>query len=106
MGHHCACRPSKRESDRSVSTEASNGVVTLAAVGLLPSNPRLERTGRPTAHHGRAARAAGRSAEGLSYLQEAKQIDPYFDPSWFWPYVGIAHFVQHEYGEAVANLSR
>ena len=33
MGHHCACPASKRESDRSVSTEASNGVVTLAAVG-------------------------------------------------------------------------
>src|SRR2546427_241625 len=35
MGHHYACRPSKRESNRSVSTEASNGVVSLAPVGRL-----------------------------------------------------------------------
>jgi hypothetical protein len=29
-----------------------------------PANPRLERTGRRTVHHGRAARAAGRSTAG------------------------------------------
>ena len=65
MGHHCACGPSKRESDRSVSTEASNGVDPLAAVGrLLPSNQRLERTGAQPARHGRAAVGAGRSTAG------------------------------------------
>ena len=35
----------------------------LAAVSG-PSNPRLERTGRRTVRHGRAARAAGRSTAG------------------------------------------
>jgi hypothetical protein len=65
MGHHCACRPSKRESDRSVSTEASNGVGTLAAVGrLLPSNQRLERTGARPSRHGPATVGAGRSTAG------------------------------------------
>src|SRR5437016_11308941 len=65
MGHHCACPPSKRESDRSVSTEASNGVVTLAAVGrLLPSNQRLERTGARLARFGRSSVGAGRSTAG------------------------------------------
>ena len=65
MGHHCACRPSKRESDRSVSTEASNGIVTLAAVGrMLPSNQRLERTGTRAGRHDPAAVGAGRSTAG------------------------------------------
>ena len=67
MGHHCACRPSERDADRAVSTEASNGVVTLAAVGrLLPSNQRLERTGAQPAHHDRAVVSAGRSTAGRS----------------------------------------
>src|SRR3989442_15455355 len=49
MGHHCACRPSKRESNRSVSTEASNGVVSLAPVGrLLPSKPAVGADRRAT----------------------------------------------------------
>src|SRR5436309_8233237 len=67
MGHHCACRPSERGSNRFVSAEASNRVVALDPVGrCLPSNPRLERTGRRPVRHGRAARAAGRSTAGRS----------------------------------------
>ena len=48
MGHHCACQPSKRESDRSVSTEASNGVITLAAVGRLLTANGIQRGRFPT----------------------------------------------------------
>src|ERR1051326_839580 len=37
---------------------------TVSPPSSAPSNPRLERTGRRTAHHGRATRAAGRSTAG------------------------------------------
>jgi len=39
-------------------------VTSHPAKKAAPANPRLERTGRRTAHHGRAARAAGRSTAG------------------------------------------
>ena len=44
--------------------EACSSAQSDASVAVVPSNPRLERTGRRTARQGRVARAAGRSTTG------------------------------------------
>jgi adenylate cyclase len=48
----------------------------------------------------------GRAAEGLALLQEARRVDPYFGPGWYWRSVGIAEFVLGRYGDALADLER
>jgi adenylate cyclase len=48
----------------------------------------------------------GKPEEGLARLQEAKQYDPFFNPSWYWPRVGICHFLCRRYEEAIAALKR
>lgn len=48
----------------------------------------------------------GKPEKGLEYLRQAKRIDPYFDPSWYWPMVGLAHFVAGKYDEAISALNR
>jgi adenylate cyclase len=47
----------------------------------------------------------GDPEKGMAYLKEAKVIDPFFDPTWYWPCVGIAHFVTRQYPEAISALS-
>jgi adenylate cyclase len=34
----------------------------------------------------------GRPAEGIGYLKEARLLDPFFEPSWFWSSIAAAHF--------------
>ncbi|HEX6118864.1 MAG TPA: adenylate/guanylate cyclase domain-containing protein [Dongiaceae bacterium] len=48
----------------------------------------------------------GKPEEALEYLHRARQIDPYLAPSWYWPIVGVAHFVAERYDEAVFALNR
>jgi adenylate cyclase len=48
----------------------------------------------------------GMPTEALSCLQEAKLMDPYFDPNWYWRVVGLAHFVARRYDEAIATFGR
>jgi len=48
----------------------------------------------------------GRPDESIGYLKEAKRLDPFFDPTWYWPTVGAAHFAARRYGEAIAAFSR
>jgi len=46
----------------------------------------------------------GRAEEALAHLHDARRIDPYFGPSWYWPALGVAQFVLHRYREALAEF--
>jgi tetratricopeptide (TPR) repeat protein len=48
----------------------------------------------------------GKPAEGVKYLEEAKRLDPFFDPSWYWPALGGAYFIERRYDDAIAALGR
>ena len=34
-------------------------------------------------------------------LEQAKRVDPYFDPSWYWHLLGAAYFNARRYDDAV-----
>ena len=42
----------------------------------------------------------------MGYFNEAKLLDPFFDPTWYWSDLGIAHFIARRYDEAIASLGR
>ena len=48
----------------------------------------------------------GRAEEGLALLQEARRVDPYFGPAWYWRSVGVAEFLLGRYADALAALER
>jgi len=72
----------------------------LKAVELDPNNAAR------VASLGDVCTSLGRPEEGIEHLKEAKRLDPFFDPTWYWPIVGVAHFVARRYDEAIADLSR
>jgi TolB-like protein/DNA-binding winged helix-turn-helix (wHTH) protein/tetratricopeptide (TPR) repeat protein len=45
---------------------------------------------------------AGQAEEALTWSARAKQIDPYFDPPWYWRQAGRAYMVLRRYQEALA----
>ena len=48
----------------------------------------------------------GRSAEALEWFDRARQIDPFFDPPWYFRSIGQALMNLHRYGEAIAMLEQ
>jgi TolB-like protein/class 3 adenylate cyclase len=48
----------------------------------------------------------GESEKAIACLMEAKSLDPFFTPSWYWAELGVAHFITRRYGEAIASLRR
>jgi TolB-like protein/Tfp pilus assembly protein PilF len=48
----------------------------------------------------------GRPAEALKSFDEAKLLDPFFNPTWYWPELAVAHFVAERYDEAIAAFER
>jgi adenylate cyclase len=48
----------------------------------------------------------GKPEQGNTYLENARLIDPYFEPSWYWRVRGVVHFTARQYEEAVAALGR
>ena len=44
----------------------------------------------------------GEPEEALHWFKRAREIDPYFDPPWYWRGIGQAHMVLHRYQEAVS----
>jgi len=44
---------------------------------------------------------AGRAQEALTWSLRAKQIDPYFDPPWYWRHIGHIYLVLRRYPEAL-----
>jgi adenylate cyclase len=48
----------------------------------------------------------GRPEEALDHFREARNIDPFFNPSWYWSALGAAHFVARQYPETIAAINR
>jgi adenylate cyclase len=48
----------------------------------------------------------GRPAEAIDWLKQARLVDPYFNPTWYWHHLGYAHFSARQYEEAIAAFSR
>jgi tetratricopeptide (TPR) repeat protein len=48
----------------------------------------------------------GRPEEGIAYYQQAKLIDQFYEPTWYWPFIGVLHFLAGRYDEAISHLSR
>ena len=46
----------------------------------------------------------GQAEEALRWFKRAREIDPYFDPPWYWRGIGHAHMVLHRYQEALSLL--
>jgi adenylate cyclase len=44
----------------------------------------------------------GQAEEALVWFKRAKEIDPYFDPPWYWRAVGEANMILRRYREALA----
>jgi TolB-like protein len=44
----------------------------------------------------------GQAEEALAWLKRAREVDPYFDPPWYWRSMGQAHMVLHQYKDALA----
>ena len=72
----------------------------LRALELNPSDP------EQIACLGIVYTFLGRADEGIAWLEQAKRVDPYYDPAWWWNMLGVAHFVAHRYDEALAAFSR
>jgi Tfp pilus assembly protein PilF len=47
---------------------------------------------------------AGQAEEALNWSGRAKQIDPYFDPPWYWRQVGRVYVVLRRYREALTTF--
>jgi adenylate cyclase len=45
---------------------------------------------------------AGPAQEALEWLKSAREIDPYFDPPWYWRQSGQAYMVLRRFEEALA----
>lgn len=47
----------------------------------------------------------GQAEEALDWFKRAKEIDPYFDPPWYWRSVGQAYMILQRYEEALRAFS-
>jgi tetratricopeptide (TPR) repeat protein len=48
----------------------------------------------------------GRPEEAVEWFDQARRLDPHFEPTWYWPLLGVAHFVAGRYEEAARVLAR
>jgi adenylate cyclase len=48
----------------------------------------------------------GKPEDGVALYQQAKELDPYFEPSWYWLEVGILHFMARRYEQAITTIER
>jgi len=70
------------------------------ALALNPNSPTV------LANLGDLCVRLGESAKGMNYLREAKVVDPFFAPKWYWGSVGNAYFAAHQYDDAVVAFAR
>jgi len=69
------------------------------ALRLNPNSPAL------VAHMSFVCAFTGRPDEALDCLAQARLIDPYFNPTWYWHSLGYTNFIARRYDEAIAALS-
>jgi TolB-like protein/DNA-binding SARP family transcriptional activator len=48
----------------------------------------------------------GRPAEGIEWFEQAKRVDPFFDPTWYWQLLGVTYFNARRYDEAITAFDR
>jgi TolB-like protein/Tfp pilus assembly protein PilF len=48
----------------------------------------------------------GRPDDGIACFEQAKSIDQFYEPTWYWPTLGTLHFMAGRYDEAIVHLSR
>ena len=48
---------------------------------------------------------AGQSEQALSWFARAREIDPYFDPPWYWRSIALAYMSMQRYEDALSHLS-
>jgi TolB-like protein len=70
------------------------------ALALNPNNPTVR------ANLGDLYLRLGDPVKCLEYFKEAKVIDPFFAPKWYWGPVGRAYFMTHQYDDAIAAFAR
>ena len=69
------------------------------ALSLNPNSPGL------FAHMSFLYAYTGRTDQAFEALAQARLIDPYFSPTWYWHHLGYANFIARRYDEAIAALS-
>jgi TolB-like protein/tetratricopeptide (TPR) repeat protein len=47
----------------------------------------------------------GRAEEAVTWFARAKEIDPYFDPPWYWRQAGVTLMVLHRFDEAIGMFA-
>jgi len=47
----------------------------------------------------------GCPGEAMVWLEKAKQVDRFFDPTWYWQTRGIVHFVARRYDKSIADFA-
>ncbi len=70
------------------------------AVALNPNHP------TPIAQFGFLHGFLGEPETGLAYFEQARLINPHFEPSWFWRDKGVVLFVARRYEEAITAFVR
>jgi len=70
------------------------------ALEINPASPWIR------ADFGRHLSNVGRAEEGLEMLLNARRVDPYFGPPWYWRALGLAQFVLRCYADALADFDR
>jgi adenylate cyclase len=48
----------------------------------------------------------GRAEEALEILRNARRVDPYIGPPWYWRSLGVAQFALRRYAESLADFDR
>ncbi len=48
----------------------------------------------------------GEPEEAIDWFRKAREIDPFFDASWYWRYLGLAHLLLGQYAQALAAFAR
>jgi tetratricopeptide (TPR) repeat protein len=59
-----------------------------------------------TADMGNVLSYLGRAEEAIGWFKRARQIDPYFDPAWYWHGLGLTQMILRRYEEAVTEFER
>ena len=70
------------------------------ALEINPANPWHH------AGYGMLLTHVGRAEEGLERLRNARYVDRYFGPPFYWPAIGFAQFVMRRYADALADFDR
>jgi TolB-like protein/Tfp pilus assembly protein PilF len=59
-----------------------------------------------TADMGNVLSYLGRAEEAVGWFKRARQIDPFFDPAWYWHGLGLTQMILRRYEEAVTEFER